>query len=185
MYVYNTKGTIKLYFDFINTMKRTFKKEEWKSVAGATEKPKRLRLEENKDGLFVCPVEDCDSDAYKSQRGCRKHVSVKHGWYYFFEEKPKVEDSFPDKILRNKSLQRRSRCKTFDLPYFSENSKVAKDFCHWICSAGGGGKDLNQANQIRKKILKFAKYCCKDVDEGSEITKPILEYCIGSVKHIE
>jgi len=46
MYVYNTKGTIKLYFDFINTMKRTFKKEEWKSVAGATEKPKRL--------WFVC-----------------------------------------------------------------------------------------------------------------------------------
>jgi len=166
-------------------MKRTFTKKEWKSVTGATEKPKRLRLEENKDGLFVCPVQDCDSDAYKSQRGCRKHVSVKHGWYFFFEEKPKVEDSFPEAILQSKCRQKRGRCKTFDLPYFPENSKVARDFCDWISSAGGGGKDLTQSHQIRKKILKFAKFCCKDVDEGTEITKPILEYCIGSVKHIE
>jgi hypothetical protein len=165
-------------------MKRTFTKEEWKSVAGATEKPKRLKLDSNKDGFFVCPVQGCDSDAYKSQRGCRKHVCVKHGWYYYFEQKPHIEDSFPEQIIQTNS-RKRGRFKTFDLPFFPENCKIAKDFRNWICSVGGGGKDLNQAQQICKKMLKFAKFCCKDVVESAEITKSILEYCVGSVEHVE
>jgi len=165
-------------------MKRTFTKEEWKSVAGATEKPRRLKLELNQDGYFVCPVEGCDSDAYKSKRGCRKHVFVKHGWYYYFEQKPQIEKSFPEKKLPKENLKT-GRFKTLDLPYFPEDCKIAQDFRTWICSAGGGGKDLNQAKQICKKILKFSKFCCKDVDEYAPITKLTLEYCIGSVKHIE
>ena len=64
-------------------MKRTLTKEEWKTVDGATGKAKRLKLQANKDGYFVCPIIGCHSDAYKSQRGCRKHVTIKHGWYYY------------------------------------------------------------------------------------------------------
>jgi len=138
----------------------------------------------NQDGYFVCPVEGCDSDAYKSKRGCRKHVFVKHGWYYYFEQKPQIEKSFPEKKLPKENLKT-GRFKTLDLPYFPEDCKIAQDFRTWICSAGGGGKDLNQAKQICKKILKFSKFCCKDVDEYAPITKLTLEYCIGSVKHIE
>jgi len=166
-------------------MKRTFTKEEWKSVTGATEKPRRLKLESNQDGYFVCPVEGCDSDAYKSKRGCRKHVFVKHGWYYYFEQKPLIEESFPEKKLTKTKIPIGARVKTLDLPYFPEDCKLAQDFKTWICSAGGGGKDLNQAKQICKKILKFLKFCCKDVDDGASITKSTLEYCIGSVEHIE
>jgi len=153
-------------------------------VAGATEKPRRLKLESNQDGYFVCPVEGCDSDAYKSKRGCRKHVFVKHGWYYYFEQKPHIEESFPEKKLQKPHLKA-GRYKTLDLPYFREDCKLAQEFRIWICSAGGGGKDLNQSQQICKKILKFAKFCCKDIDESAPITKSTLEYCIGSVKHIE
>ena len=165
-------------------MKRTFTKDEWKSVAGATEKPRRLKLELNQDGYVVCPVEGCDSDAYKSKRGCRKHVFVKHGWYYYFEQKPHIEESFPEIKLPKPHLKA-GRFKTLDLPYFREDCNLAQEFRNWICSAGGGGKDLNQAQQICKKILKFAKFCCKDIDESAPITKLTIEYCIGSVEHIE
>jgi len=124
-------------------MKRTFSKKEWKNAPGASEKPKRLKLEPDISGIFLCPLNGCDSNAYRSQRGCRKHVTEKHGWYFYFNEKPKLED------------------------------------------AGGGGKDKNQALQICKKILKFAKFCCTDIDDSFELTKNLLEYCLGSVKFIE
>ena len=174
-----------LIYKRLATMKRTFTKDEWKTVEGATEKARRLKLEENKDGYFVCPIVGCDSDAYKSQRGCRKHVTVKHGWYYYFEEKPHIEKAFPENNNSKSDLLKKARCKTFDLPYFSEDCVIAKEFKSWICSAGGGGKDLHQAQQTCKRILKFAKFCCKDVDEGVEVTKQVLEYCLGSAEHID
>ena len=71
------------------------------------------------------------------------------------------------------------------MPSFSEKCRLAQDFISWICSAGGGGKDRNQAQQICKRILKFAKFCCKDLDESHELTKTLLEFCIGCVQFIE
>ena len=61
-------------------MKRTFHKKEWKNVEGASEKAKRLKLQPDINGTYLCPLNDCDSNAYKSQRGCRKHVTEKHDW---------------------------------------------------------------------------------------------------------
>lgn len=168
-------------------MKRTFCKKEWKEVKGANPKAKRLKLEADNNGLYICPLPDCDSNFYKSQRGCRKHVTEKHGWYFYFDEKPKLEDAFPEKILQNQpnSKLSQTRIKSSDMPSFSEKCRIAQDFVNWICSAGGGGKDKNQAQQLCKKILKYAKYCCSDVDESFELTKTLLGYCIGSVQHIE
>ena len=56
------------------------RKEEidWSNFANASPKPKRLHLEEDdSDGLFHCPVQDCNHDGFISQRGCRKHVKKK------------------------------------------------------------------------------------------------------------
>ena len=76
--------------------KRVFSKTTWsKVVKDEGKKAKRLHLKANKDGLYFCPVDLCESDGYKSQRGCRKHVSVKHGWFYFFDEKPDMNKYFP------------------------------------------------------------------------------------------
>jgi len=36
----------------------------------------------DKNGLFICPVVNCETEPYRSRRGCRKHVFTKHGWYY-------------------------------------------------------------------------------------------------------
>ena len=61
-------------------------KASWKDAIGATKKPKRLKLLSH-NGLFICPIAYCESEPYRSKRGCRKHVFTKHGWYYYFEEK--------------------------------------------------------------------------------------------------
>ena len=165
-------------------MKRTFSKSDWKDVEGASVKPKRLKLEPDGDGLYVCPVENCDSNSYKSQRGCRKHVYVKHGWFYYFNKKPDVQEAFPQKLVLPAKRQA-ARNRTWDIPSFSEKCQLAKDFVSWICSAGGGGKDLNQAEQICKKILKFCKFCCKNLDDDYEVTRHVVEYCVGSVELIQ
>jgi len=154
-------------------------------VDGANPKAKRLKLQPDNNGLFICPLESCDSNFYKSQRGCRKHVVEKHGWYFYFDEKPKLEDAFPEKMVKPANKLSPTRSKSWDMPSFSDKCKIAQDFINWICSAGGGGKDRIQAQQICRKILKFAKYCCEDVDESFELTRVLLEYCIGSVKLIE
>ena len=134
--------------------------------------------------MILCPVIDCDSDAYRSQRGCRKHVSVKHGWYYYFDKKPKIEDSFPEHVISRRP-KAPIKLKTWNIPSFPEKCKVGQDFTNWICSPGGGGKDRNQASQICKKILKYLRFCCQDVEESFDVTNTILEYCLGSVNYIE
>ena len=40
------------------------------------------------DGLDHYPVTGCEHAGFESKRGCRKHVKTKHGWYYYFDEKP-------------------------------------------------------------------------------------------------
>ena len=165
-------------------MKRTFSKADWKEVEGASVKPKRLKLTPDANGLYVCPVENCDSNSYKSQRGCRKHVFVKHGWFYFFDTKPDIQESFPQKLAMA-TTRKGGRNKTWDMPSFSDKCQLAKDFLSWICSAGGGGKDVNQAEQLCKKILKFCKFCCPSLEENHELTRGTVEYCIGSVDLIE
>ena len=73
-------------------------KHTWKTAIGAKSKPRRLHLTASDDGLYYCPVKECDSFSYKSQRGCRKHVYQRHGWYYFFDHRPNVEDCFHLKL---------------------------------------------------------------------------------------
>ena len=164
-------------------MKRTFSKEDWGGVEGASPKAKRLKLTPNAHGLFVCPVSNCDSDSYHSQRGCRKHVVTKHGWYFYFESKPNVDDVFTEKI--HSSKRQAIRSKTWNIPSFSDKCQLAKDFISWICSAGGGGKDASQALQICRKILKFCKFCLENMEENFELTLTLLEYCVGSAEFIE
>ena len=55
----------------------------WKSVEGAFAKPRLLHLAKGSDGLDHCPVTGCEHVGFASQRGCRKHVKTKHGWYYY------------------------------------------------------------------------------------------------------
>ena len=165
-------------------MKRTFSKNEWKAVEGASEKPKRLKIEPNDNGLYVCPIENCDSNSYRSQRGCRKHVCVKHAWFYYFDKKPDIAEAFPQTLLAPTKRQS-GRKKSWEMPSFPKDGTLAREFVNWICSAGGGGKDMAQADQLCVKILKFCKFCCDDIDDDHDLSRATLEYCIGSVDLIQ
>lgn len=80
--------------------KRILSKPVWKEAIGASKKSKRLKLSPNKEGLFCCPISNCESENYRSKRGCRKHIFTKHGWYFFFDEKPEIEKVFPSMNTR-------------------------------------------------------------------------------------
>ena len=67
-------------------------KVDWKNVNGAAEKKRHLHLVTAEDGLFHCPVKNCDHDGFITQCGCRKHVKSRHEW---FDEKPEISSVAP------------------------------------------------------------------------------------------
>ena len=80
--------------------KQCLTKPIWKSAIGANPKAKPLKLQADNDGLFSCPVHFCEHGRY-TKRGRRKHAYTKHGWYYYFEEKPEMNKVFPSLNTRN------------------------------------------------------------------------------------
>ena len=164
--------------------KRIFSKAFWKDAVGAAKKCKRLKLIPKEDRLFYCPISTCETNGYKSQRGCRKHVFTRHGWFYYFDEKPSMEVVFPGLHLNNSSYTLTKRSRTSEIPMFSKDCLAAKNMTSWLKSAGGGGKNIKQANEIITRILKFAKFCCQDID-AENVSYETLEYCLNSTKNIE
>ena len=143
--------------------KQCLTKPIWKSAIGANPKAKPLKLQADNDGLFSCPVHFCEHGRYHSKRGCRKHVYTKHGWYYYFEEKPEMDKVFPSLNTRNSTYKLPQRSKTSNMPMFLKTCKVGCDFKLWLQTPGGGGKVAVQADQTLCKVLKYFKFCCNDV----------------------
>jgi len=95
-------------------------KVEWSKIDGSSPKPKRLHLEKQEtDSLYHCPIQACDHDGFKSQRGCRKHVNTKHGWFFFFDERPDISSTkeLADDVHRVKSQNKLpGYCLRFQFP---------------------------------------------------------------------
>ena len=159
-------------------------KHIWKNAVGASSKPKRLNLIPNGKGLYDCPVRNCDSNYYTTQRGCRKHVYQKHGWYYYFDLKPNIEDVLPECSVRANVIQKSKRSNTRDVPMFLKRCSLHKGFKHWLMCAGGGSKSEVQADQISCRVLKFLKFCCQDTSSTWDIPLAVVDYCMGSVNLI-
>ena len=156
-------------------------KSTWRNAVGASEKPKRLHLRPDEEGLFHCPIKHCDSNPYTTQRGCRKHVYQRHGWYYFFDVKPIVEDVLPLFSTRIATINKPKRSSTSNMPMFLKTCRSYKTFKRWLQSPAGGSKSESQADQIASRFMKFAKFCCDDVSEAWEIPDTVVDYCLGSV----
>ena len=84
-------------------------KHVWKNARGALQKAKRLQFVPDSNGLFMYPVENCDSEFYRRQRGCRKHVYQRHGWFYYFNSKLKLETALPEHCTKIQPMQRTKR----------------------------------------------------------------------------
>jgi len=138
-------------------------KHVWKNAMGASEKSKRLHLKSGGYGLFYCPINSCDSVPYRSQRGCRKHVYQRHGWFYYFEERPKVEDVLPKQVIENCKIQKGKKSKTSEMPSFVKTCTIYTTFRDWLMSPGGSSKGRIQAEQISCRVLKYFRFFCQDV----------------------
>ena len=162
--------------------RRLFSKTIWaKTLKDEGKKAKRLHLQANQDGVYFCPVELCESDGFNSQRGCRKHVHIKHGWFYFFDEKPDMTKYFPELCINVNIKQTKTRGQSSGMPCFQKECQIGKKFTKWLISIGGGGKSKSQAEQTSTRALKYLKFICADQLSSWEVPESVLDYCIGSV----
>ena len=69
-------------------MNKRGKDVNWSKLANASPKPKRLHLEEDDCyGLLTARYKFVKNhDGFTTKRGCRKHVKIKHSWYYYFDQ---------------------------------------------------------------------------------------------------
>lgn len=153
----------------------------WQHAVGAKQKARRLHLVPA-DGLYYCPVNTCDSFSFRSQRGCRKHVTLRHGWYYYFDEKPNTEEALPDQYVKMSAIQKTRRSQTKEMPSFSKTCTLHRLFVNWLVSPGGSLKSRSQSDQICCRVLKFLKFCCQDACPSWDIPVNVVDYCLGSIQ---
>ena len=159
---------------------------DWSKIQGASKKPKRLHLVGDEEGIFQCPVPHCDYMGFSSQRGCRKHVKNKHGWFYYFDVKPDLKLSRTNVRPHGKGsilLEKSHRAQTSTIPSFTKDTPFGHEIVNWLQSMAGGGKSKCLANQVLSKSLKYIRFCSEDfLDE--EVTESNIDYCLGSTTHI-
>ena len=165
----------------VRQKKRT--KLEWKNAVGAFEKSRRLHLFKNVENIVLCPVPHCDHEGFLTLRGCRKHVFMKHGWYFYFDNKPSEMECFPQDQLNERHTYRcGGRKSTTDMPSFNMNIPFAKKLTEWLVSDSGGSKSAQQASQITRRVLKYLKFCFEDADSEWDVPDTLVEYCIAFTK---
>ena len=138
-------------------------KVDWSKLVGPLPKTKWLHLEKDD-----CPVQVCDHDGFLSQRGCRKHVNTKLGWFLYFDEKPELQTDLTESLQTQECLPATS---TNDhsftvLPSFSIFCEIGQVFTKWLTESGGGCKKDRAARQIATRCFKFLKLCCEADEVG-------------------
>ena len=146
-------------------------KASWKHDIRATKKPKRLKLLSH-NGLFICLFAYCESEPYRSKRGCHKYVFTKHGWYYYFEENPGIAKVFAEFSTRASSYQLpKQENGNLNIPMFLKTCMVGVKFKKWLQSPCGRWKRENQADQLLCKVSKYLKHCCADASLSWDIPR--------------
>eukprot|EP00795_Rhopilema_esculentum_P017891 gene17891-biopygen2671 len=151
----------------------------WKDVPGAAKLKKRLMLIANVHGIFQCPIGDCEHEGFRSQRGCRKHVTNSHPWFFYFDEYPK--DIMDDKAApQNTCDEKTNESKDGSSNIIPDDVIFSETFAKWMCSSTGGARTKAHANQICSRVLKFIQYSQDDLMlEGIE--GPKIDYYLASM----
>ena len=127
-------------------------KVDWSKIDGSSPKPKRFHLEkEEKDSLYHCPIQTCDHDGFKSQRGCRKHVNTKHSWFFFFDEKPDFSSTkeLADDDTSGEITKQTARL----MSSFSVSSQIGDLFTKWLTGSGGGLQERSCSSADSQEML--------------------------------
>ena len=150
----------------------------WFNLDGARKKKRKLYLEPDEDGIYLCPVIVCLHVGFKSQRGLRKHITNKHEWYYFFDTQPVVKREEAENLQPEKR-----KASTHKQPSFAIENGCGLEFVQWLQTPCGGGKLLKEAKQIAKRGMKFLICCVGDSEDGLCAPEYYIDCCIGSPTH--
>ena len=128
---------------------------------------------DERNTLYHCPLHVCDHEGFQSQRGCRKYVSTKHSWIFYFDEKPDLS-SFKDTLqvpVNKLPLTTIDDCTSSQtaraFPAVSIFGQIGQEFTQWLTGSGSGCKKERAAQQIVRRSFKFLKFCCEDEEELS------------------
>ena len=122
----------------------------WKALVGAAHGKRTLKLRPNRLNLYTCPIKLCLHGDFKSSRGLRKHINIKHPWYYYFNEQPEVKrEDMVD------ALQVPKRASTAGKPSFSLDEGIGYEFLIWLGTSCGGGKSKKESLQVGKRAMKY------------------------------
>ena len=80
------------------------------------------------------------------------------------------------------AYDRGKRIRTMNMPTFKDEYSFGNEFGRWLESDSGGSKSSIQANQIKRRVLKYLKSCFPDADACWDIPKSVVEYCIACTK---
>ena len=159
-------------------------KIDWPSIAGSFDQKRKLQLKPSQDVIYKCPVVYCDHEGFNTERGCRKHIHSRHGWYLYFDEKPDVPKALEKEII-SQALVKNNKCRSREVPTLPKDSEFAKDFRKWLTSMTGGSRPENQANQIVSRSLKFLKAATNDDFSSTESTdSTVIDFYLGSGRNI-
>ena len=162
-------------------MSKKFLRVNWCVIDGAARQKKMLRLRANEDGLYVCPVGNCMHTGFKTARGLRKHIDVRHNWFYYFDAEPTVKR---EQVAADPTKQR-TKCYTQNVPAFSITEGIGADFHKWLCAPLGGGKNEREATQIARRGMKFLLHVMgEDFIVDSEASSDYIDCAIGTASTV-
>ena len=113
-----------------------------------------------------CITGRCKFVTTKGQRGCRKYVSTKHSWFFYFDEKPDLSifkdtlqvpvNKFPLTTTDDCTSSQTARA----FPAFSVFRQIGQEFTQWLTGSGGGCKKERAAKQIGD-VSNFSNFVAK------------------------
>ena len=148
---------------------------EWTKFPGATEKRRILKLSPNNEGFYICPIKNCLHVGFKSSRGLRKHIDTIHSWYYHFDKQPVFSR---DDVVVKERIKRKAS--THNVPAFSLDGGVGKEFLTWLQTTCGGGKKEKEAVQIGRRAMKFLMTSLGETEIENYVNDEYVDACLGS-----
>ena len=148
---------------------------DWQSIQGAAVRKRILKLSKNEEGIVTCPVTTCLHLGFKSDRGARKHTNTMHPWYLYFDQQPLINKT----ELLSKDKQKR-KSTTHNIPAYSLNEGMGKEFLDWLKTPCGGGKSKKQAVQAGRRAMKFLMASLGDTEVDKCVSDEFIDCCLGS-----
>ena len=147
----------------------------WKALLGAAHGKRTLKLRPNVRNLYTCPIKLCLHADFKSCRGLRKHINIKHPWYYYFDEQPVVKR---EDMVDITPIPKRAS--TASKPSFSLDEGIGYDFLTWLGTSCGGGKSNKESRQIGKRAMKYFMHAMGNNENDVELSNDFVDCCLSS-----